>query len=85
VDLLDIVRVQVISRRKELHLRQSDLARMARLSLPTVKGFEQGRMGELGFSKVVRLLAAVGMELRVAEINQRRPTLDQLREEAQDD
>jgi hypothetical protein len=58
---------------------------MAQLSLPTVKSFEQGRMGELGFSKVVRLLAALGMELRIQEINQGRPTLDQLREEAEDD
>ncbi|HEX4320700.1 MAG TPA: XRE family transcriptional regulator [Acidobacteriaceae bacterium] len=85
MDLLNTIRERVIYRRKGLHLRQSDLAQMAQLSLPTVKSFEQGRMGELGFSKVVRLLAALGMELRIQEINQGRPTLDQLREEAEDD
>jgi transcriptional regulator with XRE-family HTH domain len=82
---LDIIRNTVHSRRKELNLRQSDLALRARLSLPTVKAFEQGRMQELGFSKVVRMLAALGLELRLHEANLGRPTLDDLRDEREVD
>jgi transcriptional regulator with XRE-family HTH domain len=83
--LLDGIRDRVRARRKELRLRQSDLARMAQLSLPTVKAFEQGRMQELGFPKVVRLLTSLGLELRLHEANQDRPTLDELRDEREVD
>ena len=58
---------------------------MARVSLSTLKAMEQGRMPELGFSKVVRILAALGLELRLHAANQGRPTLDDLESEARDD
>jgi len=73
------------TRRKQLGLRQSDLARMAQISLPTLKVFEQGKRHELGFAKVVRILTALGLELRLQDVNQGRPTLDQLRDEVDDD
>jgi transcriptional regulator with XRE-family HTH domain len=72
-------------RRKQLGLRQSDLAHLAQISLPTLKALEQGKMHELGFAKVVRILAALGLELRLQEANHGRPTLDQLRAEVDDD
>lgn len=68
-----------------MRLRQADLAAKAEVSLATIKALEQGRMGELGYSKVARILAALGMELKVEEASRTRPTLDELRSEADED
>jgi len=46
---------------------------------------ENGRSGELGFAKVVRILAVVGLELRLGEAVRRRPTLEELMDEAAHD
>jgi hypothetical protein len=42
-------------------------------------------VAELGFNKVVRILAALGLELHLREANHGRPTLDDLTNEAGDD
>ena len=82
---IDSIRSAIPIRRKQLGLRQSDLARMAQVSLPTLKAFEQGKMRELGFAKVIRILTVLGLELSLHEANRGRPTLDQLRDEVNDD
>jgi hypothetical protein len=46
---------------------------------------EQGRAGEIGFSKLSRILAVLGLELRLAPAASVRPTLDDLRSEDRDD
>jgi transcriptional regulator with XRE-family HTH domain len=79
---LESIRGQIRTRRKQLGLRQADLAKAARVSLPTISALEQGRIRELGFSKITRILAALRLELRLHEANRGRPTLDDLREEA---
>ena len=42
-------------------------------------------MGELGYSKVTNILAALGLELKLQEASASRPTLEELMEEARDD
>lgn len=79
------LRQQIASRRKALGLLQSDVASRAHVSLATIKALEQGRLNELGFSKIVRILAALGLQLELREANQGRPTLDDLRSEADRD
>jgi transcriptional regulator with XRE-family HTH domain len=81
MDALEAIRHQAILKRKQLRLRQAELARLSGLSLDTVKSFEQGRLQELGFTKLVRLLAVLGLELRLHEANLGRPTLDELLDE----
>ena len=76
---------QIASRRKDLGLSQSDLARKAGISRATLDALENGRSGELGFTKVTNILSALGLELRVHEANLQRPTLDELLEEDRDD
>jgi len=77
---------QIALRRKDLGLSQSDLARKAGISRATLDALENGRSGELGFTKVANILSALGLELRVHEANlQKRPTLDELLEEDRDD
>ena len=82
---LNSIRTIVLARRNELGFRQSDLAHRARVSLPTIQKLEQGRLGELGFSKLSRILAVLGMEMEVRPARAVRPTLDELRAEDTDD
>ncbi len=76
---------RVAERRKTLKLSQTALARKAGLSRATLDALENGRAGELGFSKVTKLLAALGLELTLQTANSGRPTLDQLLQEDRDD
>ena len=76
---------QIAERRKTLKLSQSDLSHKAGLSRATLDALENGRAGELGFSKVTRLLAALGLELTLQTASSQRPTLDELMQEDRDD
>jgi len=85
--MLDLISVgsTVAERRKGLKLSQAELARKAGLSRATIDALENGRAGELGFSKVARLLAALGLELTLQTTSSQRPTLDELMQEDRDD
>lgn len=79
---LPTIGTEVANRRKTLRLRQSDVAGKAGVSRATLDALENGRLGELGFAKVSRILAVVGLEFRLGEAARRRPTLEELMEEA---
>ena len=85
--MLDLIAIgeQTVERRKALKLSQAELARRAGISRATLDALENGRAGELGFSKVTRLLAALGLELTVRMASSQRPTLDELLAEDRDD
>jgi transcriptional regulator with XRE-family HTH domain len=76
---------EIARRRKTLRMSQSALAQAAGISRATLGALENGRSGELGFSKVANILAALGLALKVQESTPRRPTLDELLEEDRDD
>ena len=76
---------QIALRRKTLKLSQSELASQASISRATLDALENGRAGEMGFSKVTRLLAALGLELTLQPASAQRPTLDELMQEDRDD
>jgi transcriptional regulator with XRE-family HTH domain len=69
---------QIAAKRRQLGLSQAELAKKAVISRATVDALENGRSGELGFSKVTRILSALGMGLKIQEETARRPTLDEL-------
>ena len=83
--LLPSIAEQVVSRRKAMGLSQTALARKARISRATLDALENGRLGELGYTKLVNVLTALGLELRLHEANARRPTLEELMSEDSDD
>ncbi|MGD0435060.1 MAG: helix-turn-helix domain-containing protein, partial [Bryobacteraceae bacterium] len=56
---------QIADRRKKLKLSQTALARKAGVSRATLDALENGRAGELGFAKLTKLLAALGLELKL--------------------
>ena len=67
-------------------MAQLQVAQLAGVSLRTVNLLENGRATDLGYAKLARILAAVGLELRLGPFESRRPTLDDLlREDAGDD
>jgi transcriptional regulator with XRE-family HTH domain len=72
-------------RRQAKRLTQGSLARQAGVGRATVETLENGRCGELGFVKLSRLLAALGLEFKIGTANLGRPTLDDLLAENQAD
>jgi transcriptional regulator with XRE-family HTH domain len=76
---------QVAKRRKSLKLSQAALSRNAGISRATLDALENGRAGEMGFSKLAKLLAALGLELKLQALGSPRPTLDELMQEDRDD
>lgn len=83
--VLSSLGAQIAARRKKLGLSQAELARKALIGRSTLDALENGRIGELGFSKITRILSALGMELKLQETGSRRPTLDGLMQENRDD
>jgi transcriptional regulator with XRE-family HTH domain len=76
---------EIAARRKALGLSQAAVAKKAEVGRSTLDALENGRLGELGFSKITRILSALGLELRLQEAASRRPTLDELLEENRND
>jgi transcriptional regulator with XRE-family HTH domain len=85
--MLDLISIgsRIAQRRKSLKLSQTALAHKAGVSRATLDALENGRAGELGFSKVTKLLAALGLELTLQTASSQRPTLDELLQEDRDD
>lgn len=81
---LQEVRRQVASSRREKRLTQMQLAGLAGLSRATVDAFENGRGGDIGMARLIRLLGVLGLELVVRPATQDRPTMEELLEEAHD-
>jgi transcriptional regulator with XRE-family HTH domain len=85
--VLDLTSIgpRVAERRKSLKLSQATLSRQAGISRATLDALENGRAGEMGFSKLARLLAALGLELKLQDTASQRPTLEELIEEDRHD
>jgi transcriptional regulator with XRE-family HTH domain len=85
--MLDLLTIgtETAKRRKSLGLRQADLVEKTGISRATLNALENGRCSELGFSKVMKIASALGLELKLQRAQSHRPTLeDLLKEEAND-
>jgi transcriptional regulator with XRE-family HTH domain len=76
---------EIASRRKTLGLSQAALASKAGVGHSTLDALENGRLGELGLSKIVRILTALGLELKIQPAASLRPTFEELVEEDRND
>jgi transcriptional regulator with XRE-family HTH domain len=85
--MLDLIAIgqQIAEHRKKLKFSQTVLARKAGISRATVEALENARASELGFSKLTKLLAVLGLELKLQPASSHRPTLDELLKEDRDD
>lgn len=79
-DLSDIGS-HVRERRRARRISQSELAHLAGVSRPQIDRLENARLPEIGFNYLLRILHVLGLDLRITELNHKRPTLDDLRAE----
>lgn len=77
--------IAIAAARRQIQLRQLDLARKAGVSRSTMDLLENGRAHEIGYSKLIRILTAVSLELKLQPMASERPTLDDLLRESRDD
>ncbi len=82
---LSVLGVHVAAALKAKQWSQAELARKAGVSRATIDLLENERAREIGFSKLARILAAVGLELTLRTRASKRPTLDDLMKENADD
>jgi transcriptional regulator with XRE-family HTH domain len=82
---LSILAAQIAQKRKALGLSQTALAKKSHVGRSTLDALENGRMGELGYTKINNILSALGLELRIQEATSRRPTLEELMSERSHD
>jgi transcriptional regulator with XRE-family HTH domain len=85
--MLDLISIgaRIAEERKRRKLSQTVLAHEAGISRATIDALENGRAGELGFTKLTKLLSALGLELQLQAASSHRPTLDELMQEDRDD
>ena len=76
---------EIAARRKTLGLSQAVLAKEAKVGHSTLDALENGRIGELGLTKIARILTALGLELKIQQAASRRPTFEELMEEDRND
>jgi transcriptional regulator with XRE-family HTH domain len=70
----------VALRRKELKLKQKEVALKAGVTPSLLSRLEKGHLSEFGVRKLMTLLAVLGMELQVTEVGMA-GNLDELRKE----
>ena len=76
---------QIAHKRKALGLSQASLAKKAHVGRSTLDALENGRMGELGYTKISNILSALGLEMRIQSASFSRPTLEELMSEESHD
>lgn len=84
IDLDDIAKTITIHRKRD-RLTQHQLATQARVSRDLIAKLETGRLPELGIKKLLRILHALRLDLRVTNLNLKRPTLEDLQAEEEDE
>ena len=70
--------------RKEQGLSQQALSLAAGVSRARIEALENGRVAEIGFKHLLRIMHALGLDLRVTTLNFNRPTLEDLLAETRD-
>ena len=80
LDLCDIG-LKIKEVRRLADLTQPELAQRSGVSRATIAALENGKLGELGFVKLSKILAVVGLDLKMVTANLNRPTLEDLQKE----
>ncbi len=77
MDLIDLG-ARIKATRRSKGWSQTRLAQTAGVSRARLEALENARIAEIGFKPLVRILHALGLDLRVTELNRGRPTLEDL-------
>ena len=62
--------------RKALGLTQEQLAARAKVSRSTIARMETGRLADIGYGALLRILNAVKLDLRLTALSRGRPTFE---------
>jgi len=71
---------ELATRRRQLGLKQGDVAQRAGISQEMLSRFERGKLAEFGSRKLLAVLAVLGMQLQFEQIGAS-GSLDELRRE----
>ena len=72
---------QIKQTRRSLKLTRDELAKRAGVSRARIEALENARAADIGFKNLLRVMNAIGLDLRVTTLNRQRPTLEDLRAE----
>ncbi len=72
---------QIKETRRALKLTREELAKRAGVSRARIEALENKRASDIGYKNLLRILHAIGLDLRVTSLNLKRPTLEDLRAE----
>jgi transcriptional regulator with XRE-family HTH domain len=81
--LLDLGELIKKTRRAQ-KLSQADLVHRSKVSRARLDALENGRISDIGFKNLMRMMNALRLDLRVTELNDSRPTLEDLVAEDED-
>ena len=71
---------EVAARRRQLGLKQGDVAQRAGISQEMLSRFERGKLAEFGSRKLLAVLAVLGLQLQFEQVGTS-GSLDELRRE----
>ena len=77
IDLGDLVK----KTRRAQKLSQGELVLRSKVSRARLDALENGRISDIGFKNLMRVMNALGLDLRATQLNDSRPTLEDLVEE----
>jgi transcriptional regulator with XRE-family HTH domain len=81
MDLIDLTEA-VRSRRRDLKLTLFALSEKSGVSRARIAALESGRISDIGFKNLLRVLHALNLDLRLTDLNRNRPTLEDLIKES---
>ncbi len=80
VDLIDLGQ-EIKKARRAQKLSQSELVQRSKVSRARLDALENGRISDIGFKNLMRVMNALGLDFRITQLNDSRPTLEDLIEE----
>jgi transcriptional regulator with XRE-family HTH domain len=80
VDLIDLGQ-EIKKARRAQKLSQGELVQRSKVSRARLDALENGRISDIGFKNLVRVMNALGLDFRITQLNDSRPTLEDLIEE----
>jgi transcriptional regulator with XRE-family HTH domain len=80
MELIDLG-VLIKKTRRAQKLSQGELVQRSKVSRARLDALENGRISDIGFKNLMRVMNALGLDLRVTQLNDSRPTLEDLVEE----
>jgi len=77
MDLIDLGELIKKTRRTQ-KLSQGELVLRSKVSRARLDALENGRISDIGFKNLMRIMNALGLDFRITELNDSRPTMDDL-------